>query len=144
MLHKCASAGFTLIELMIVVAIIAILAAIATPLYQVYVARSQVTAALDEITPGRVAYELLVDAGVQTNGSYEDVNNLGLPETTPRCIISAAAPTNGQGTISCKLTESSSLVNNHNITWQRNTTGDWLCVSSDLPTEVLPPGCNAD
>ena len=38
--------GFTLIELMIVVAIVAILAAIALPVYQDYLARSQVTEAL--------------------------------------------------------------------------------------------------
>lgn len=137
-----ASAGFTLIELMIVVAIIAILAAIATPLYQVYVARSQVTAGLAEISPGRTAYELLIDAGVQTGSTYQNVDNLGLPSSTPRCTISAQAPASGQGTISCTLTGSSTLVNNHTITWQRSTSGEWECVSSDLPTEVLPSGCS--
>jgi type IV pilus assembly protein PilA len=141
MLRKRATAGFTLIELMIVVAIIAILAAIAIPMYQVYVARSQLTAALTEISPGRTAYELLIDAGVQANGNYQNVNNLGLPASTPRCNISALAPTNGQGLITCQLINSSSLLGNGHISWQRSTSGDWTCVSSDLPSNVLPAGC---
>jgi type IV pilus assembly protein PilA len=145
MSHRHSNAGFTLIELMIVVGIVAVLTAIAIPMYQVYVARSQVTAALTEINPGRTAYELLVDAGVQTDGTYEDVDNLNLPSTTPRCKISANAPTNGQGNITCTLINSSSLFNNDSaVSWQRTASGSWECVATDIPSEVLPAICSTN
>jgi type IV pilus assembly protein PilA len=141
MSRQRASAGFTLIELMIVVAIVAILAAIAIPVFQLFVARSQVTAALAEITPGETAYELLFDQGVVDQGIYGDVDNLNLQATTSRCQVTAFAPVNGTGYIQCTLIQSSSMINGGIITVQRQSNGTWSCTSQNVISIALPSGC---
>lgn len=77
------SASSTLIELM--VTIIAILAAIALPLYRDYVARSQAVAALNEITSGRTAYEERTNNGDRDATLFTTVDNLGMQRETERC-----------------------------------------------------------
>ena len=64
--------GFTLIELMIVVAIIAILAAIAIPAYQDYTIRAQVTEGLSLASGSKTA----VAEYYQNRGSYPTTNSL--------------------------------------------------------------------
>ena len=55
---KFNQAGFTLIELMIVIAIIGILAAIAVPQYQTYVNKAKFTEVVNSVTPFKLAIEL--------------------------------------------------------------------------------------
>jgi type IV pilus assembly protein PilA len=74
--------GFALIELMIAVAIVAILAAIAMPLYQGYVAKSQVAAALAMVRPGKTTIETAI--AEHRDVSIVDADYVGL-RTSSAC-----------------------------------------------------------
>ena len=73
---KCLQKGFTLIELMIVVAIIGILAAVAIPAYQDYTARAQVTEAVELLSGGKTSNaEYYADKGVWPLSSSSTMGN---------------------------------------------------------------------
>lgn len=106
--------GFNLIELMIVIAIIAVLAAIALPMYQNYVARSQLTAALADITPGKVQAESLIADGKGTSNA----SDIGLRTDTTRCGITVEVDIAGTANITCKI-KGNSQVKDKTIAWDR-------------------------
>ncbi|ALR05046.1 pilin [Xylella fastidiosa] len=141
--------GFNLIELMIVIAIIAVLAAIALPMYQNYVARSQLTAALADITPGKVQAESLIADGKSTSNA----SDIGLRTDTTRCGITVKVDAAGTANITCKV-KGNSQVNDKTIAWDRtsdnsagtngvNNGGVWTCSSTVISDALRPSGCIA-
>jgi type IV pilus assembly protein PilE len=88
------SRGFTLIELMVTVAIAAILAAVALPAYNAYVLRSRVPVALD----GLSAYAVRMEQRFQDVGNYAtgDACWAAVP-TVANFTVTCALSGNGQG-----------------------------------------------
>ncbi|HYW92082.1 MAG TPA: pilin [Gammaproteobacteria bacterium] len=142
--------GFTLIELMIVVAIIGILAAIAIPQYQNYVARSQVSEAPTLIDGAKTT----IESYIAQNGSFpSNLSSLGVRVSGKYVASLAAAPQGSSGagtvTVTFRSTGTSPKIHGDTLVWQRDTSGVWNCAGvtgqaatkGTLPTKFVPGTC---
>ncbi|MDM1427108.1 pilin [Pseudomonas aeruginosa] len=142
-----AQKGFTLIELMIVVAIIGILAAIAIPQYQDYTARTQVTRAVSEVSALKTAAESAILEGKEIVSSVTPKDtqyDIGFTEST---LLDGSGKSqiqvtdNKDGTVELVATlgkSSGSAIKGAVITVSRKNDGVWNCKITKTPTAWKP------
>ncbi|AKP34311.1 prepilin peptidase-dependent pilin [Yersinia aleksiciae] len=128
--------GFTLIELMVVIAIIAVLSGIGIPSYQRYLQKAALTDMLQSIVPYKMAVELCALEHAKLDSC--NAGNNGIPTGQPSRYVNATAIDNGVITLtgqqtlaSLTLVMSPTLSRSGNIVWSRTctTTDDSLADS---------------
>ena len=154
---KSLQKGFTLIELMIVIAIIGILAAIAVPQYQNYVARSQVTRGMSEAGTLKTVVETCLLQGKTNLGQGDNECQLGatgsniltgevqdkgdaIPPNTGVPQVTITANGDASTIVATFGHRAAAVISGKAVTWTRNAGGSWTC-TSNVDAKYAAPGC---
>lgn len=127
--------GFTLIELMIVVAIIGVLSAIAVPAYKDYVSKSELASGFASVKSIITPAELYI----QENGSLSGAQPSDLGVSAGSNSLGTVRVTNTAIT----FTHDDGAVTGSVFTYTRDSSSGWTCALAPVPTTLdAPKGCS--
>ena len=142
---KSVQKGFTLIELMIVIAIIGILAAIAIPAYQNYVIRAQATEGSSIIGSLETAFEeCYANSGTATSCDSNALVGIPTSKTISGTYVqSAVLGTGGQITVTYNTNANADIAGG-TVVWTPYKSKDgnitWLCNDGTASTDAIGTG----
>jgi type IV pilus assembly protein PilA len=136
--------GFTLIELMIVVAIIGILASVALPAYQDYIARSQVSEAVSLTASGKNSLsEYYNDKGFWPAKASDVMGNLAGKYVSIITLTGSAVATQGTISIEARMKDSNvnTAITQGTFILTSTDAKQWSCTSGNLSPKYRPAAC---
>jgi len=142
-MKKQVQQGFTLIELMIVVAIIGILAAVAIPAYQDYTVRAKVTEGLNLAAAAKTS----VSETFISNGAWPSNNDAaGLAESNSingNNVSSVNVRSGGDGIITIKYTNDTNIQDDTLVLSPSSSGGSvtWICTGGSVSSNYRPANC---
>ena len=135
--------GFTLLELMVVIAIISILASLSAPSFT----RQITKAKLIEVQNLATQHQSLVEEFILLNGNFPTTSEFDLIKSTladDSIVKSISVDNQSEDTGNIKLTLNSNtgITEGQHFTYSRDNDKNWACIS-DLDSKVLPIQCES-